>query len=83
MDLISSSQIRAARVLLGWTQQELAEAAAVSLNAVARLEQEKGDARMRTLTKIVQALERGGVEFLPSSDGKGPGVRLKRPVKSR
>ena len=83
MDLISSSQIRAARVLLGWTQQELAEAAEVSLNAVARLEQEKGDARMGTLTKIVQALERGGVEFLPSADGKGPGVRLKRPAKSR
>jgi DNA-binding XRE family transcriptional regulator len=83
VDLVSSSQIRAARVLLGWTQDQLAEAAEVSLNAVARFEQEKGDARMGTLTKIVRALEQGGIEFLPPSDGKGPGVRLKRAVKGR
>lgn len=83
MDFVSSSQIRAARALLGWTQQRLAEAAEVSLNAVARLEQEKGDARMGTLTKIVHALEQGGIEFQASSDGKGPGVRLKRALRGR
>ena len=78
VDLISPSQIRAARVLLGWTQRELAEAAKLSLNAVARLEQEKGDPRVGTLTKIARALEQGGIEFLPQSEGKGPGLRLKR-----
>ena len=83
MDLISPSQIRAARVLLGWTQQELAAAAKVSLNAVARLEQKKGDPRMGTLTKIGRALEQGGIEFLAPSDGKGPGLRLKRTSKGR
>ena len=82
VDLASASQIRAARVLLGWTQQRLAEAAKVSLNALARLEQDKADSRVGTFTKIVRALEKGGIELLAPADGKGPGVRLKRPLKS-
>jgi len=36
--MITPRQIRAARALLGWSQQKLADKAIVSLNAVTRLE---------------------------------------------
>lgn len=77
--LVSASQMRAARSLLGWTQQQLADKALVSLNAVARLEQEKGDARISTVLKVKRALEGGGIQFLFATDSEGIGVRLKKP----
>jgi DNA-binding XRE family transcriptional regulator len=39
--MITARQSRAARALLGWTQQELADKALVSLTALKRLESEK------------------------------------------
>jgi predicted transcriptional regulator len=77
--LISASQIRAARSLLGWTQQQLANKALISLNAVARLEQEKGDARVSTVLRVRRALEEGGIRFLFTTDSEGIGVRINRP----
>ena len=71
-------QIRAARALLGWSQQQLADKAIVSLNAVARLEKAKVDPRLSTFTAIEKALAKAGIEFLPA-DQKGEGVRLKSP----
>ena len=76
--LIRASQIQAARSLLGWTQQQLADKALVSLNAVARLEQEKGDARVSTVLRIKRALEGAGIRFLFATDTEGIGVRLKK-----
>jgi predicted transcriptional regulator len=43
--MITSRQIRAARALLDWSQQQLADKAIVSLNAVARLEKGIVDSR--------------------------------------
>lgn len=76
--MITARQIRAARALLGWSQQFLADQAIVSVNAVIRLERGKVDSRLSTLTAVQRALSKGGVEFIPS-DGKGEGVRLLRP----
>lgn len=76
--MVSSRQIRAARALLGWSQQELADRAIVSLNAVTRLEQGITDPRVSTITAIEKALTKAGIEFLPRAD-KGEGVRLKSP----
>jgi len=76
--MVTPRQIRAARALLGWSQQHLADKAIVSLNAVARLEKAKVDPRLSTLTAIEKALAKAGVEFLPA-DQKGEGVRLKSP----
>jgi predicted transcriptional regulator len=47
--MITPRQIRAARALLGWSQQQLADKAIVSLNAVTRLEKAKVDSRVSTL----------------------------------
>lgn len=64
--------------MLGWSQQELADKAIVSLNALARLENGKVDSRISTLQAIETALTKAGVEFL-SAGHKGEGVRLLDP----
>lgn len=74
--MISGRQIRAARALLGWTQQQLADKALVSFNAVARLERGQVDSRSTTVAHVEQALRAGGVEFLFPAGGRGEGVRL-------
>ena len=76
--MITPRQIRAARALLGWSQQHLADKAIVSLNALARLEKGVVDSRLSTVQAIQKALTRAGVEFL-EADQKGEGVRLRRP----
>lgn len=78
LTMISARQIRAARALLGWTQQQLADAAIVSFNAVTRLERGEVDPRLSTISAVQSALIKAGVEFLPAAD-KGEGVRLAKP----
>ena len=58
--------IRAASALLGWSQQQLADKAIVSLNAVTRLEKAKVDPRLSTLAAIEKALTKAGIDFLPA-----------------
>jgi predicted transcriptional regulator len=74
-------QIKAARVLLGWSQGTLVEMSGVSISTIKRLEADGGDLGGRPATgeKIVAALEKAGVEFLDD----GQGVRLKPPRKRK
>jgi predicted transcriptional regulator len=76
--MITPRQIRAARALLGWSQQQLADRAIVSLNAVTRLEKGKVDSRISTITAIEKTLVKAGVEFLSPGE-RGEGVRMKSP----
>ena len=76
-DMITPRQIRAARALLGWSQQELADRAIISLNALTRLERGQVDSRLSTLTAVETALMKGGIEFIAAAE-KGEGVRLSR-----
>jgi transcriptional regulator with XRE-family HTH domain len=80
--MVSSRQIRAARMFLGWTQRELAEKAGVAINTVARLEKGEGDPRLGTVNAIEKALARAGIEFIPEDGREGEGVRLARPPAS-
>lgn len=75
---VSTRQIKAARALLDWSQQDLALAAGVSEPTVKRLEAADGDlgGRSETIQKLLAALEREGVEFIKENGG-GPGVRLR------
>jgi transcriptional regulator with XRE-family HTH domain len=80
--LIIAAQIRAARGLLGLSQTKLSELADVGIATVKRLElATEITASARTLIKIQSALERAGVEFLPTDDAHGAGVRLRLPKK--
>jgi predicted transcriptional regulator len=73
--VITSELIRAARALLRWEQRQLADASAVSLPTVKRLEAKPGSlaAHASTVTALVKALEAAGIEF---TNGERPGVRL-------
>ena len=80
---ITIEQIRAARALLGWSQTELAERAGLSLPTVKRVEI-KSDLRVSSEARqrLRIALEEGGVEFIDENGG-GPGVRLRKPQRSK
>lgn len=77
---VSIRQLKAARMLIGWSQEELALAADVSLPTIKRLEAAEGllGGRQTTGQKIVMALERAGIEFI-DENGRGAGVRLRKP----
>lgn len=80
--MITAAQMRAARALLGIDQRELAELSGVSLPTVQRMEASEGNVRgvIDTLTKVVEAFDRAGIELIGdnavSREG-GRGVRFK------
>jgi transcriptional regulator with XRE-family HTH domain len=81
---VSIRQIKAARALLAWSQEQLAEAADVSLPTIKRLEANDGPlgGRSGTGAKIQAALEAAGVDFIDENGG-GAGVRLRKPAKEK
>ncbi len=74
---ILPAQVRAARALLGWSQDQLAAASEIPKRTIARLELGEGSAQQRTLAAIRSALEAAGVEFI-AENGGGAGVRLRK-----
>jgi transcriptional regulator with XRE-family HTH domain len=82
--MITAAQMRAARALLGIDQRQLAELAGVSVPTIQRMESSDGNVRgvIDSLTKLVEALDRAGIELISEnaiSGGGGRGVRLKHP----
>lgn len=73
--MITARQTRAARALLGWTQEMLADRAKVSLTALKRMESASG---LRvfdsTSDQVRRALEEGGIAFINS--GRNEGVMI-------
>lgn len=74
--------MRAARALLGIDQRQLAELAGLSVPTIQRMEASDGTVRsnVESLVKVVEALERAGIELIgegAASQGGGRGVRLK------
>ena len=81
--MLTGAQLRAARALIGIDQKTLADQAGVSLPTVQRMEASPNIVRgvVDSLTKIVEALERAGVELIGEgapSNGGGRGVRMKK-----
>ena len=75
--MITPSQCRAARGLLEWNQQELADRAQVGVVTVHQLEAGTSKPRRATLQAIRRAFEMAGVKFIDENGG-GPGVRLRK-----
>jgi transcriptional regulator with XRE-family HTH domain len=72
-------QCRMARAALGWGIRDLAAAAKVAVDTVARFE--RGDElKERTIDALRSALEAAGVEF---TNGDRPGLRLTRTAAAR
>ena len=80
--------MRAARALLGLDQKTLADMAGVSLPTIQRMEASGGNVRgiVDSLTKVIDALNRAGVDLISDgarSEGGGRGVRLREPPPGR
>jgi len=65
-------QIRAARALLDWSQEDLSKACGIARGSIKNIENELVVARKDTLKDIREAFEQKGVEFL-----SGSGIRLR------
>ncbi len=79
--MITAEQIRAARALLRWSAQDLANRSGIGFRTIQRFESERGipGSRSKNLMTIRKVLEDAGVVFIDQNGG-GPGVRLKEPL---
>ena len=76
-----SSQIRAGRALLGWSQTELARTAGVGLATLQRIEQNEVKGNFSTILKIQKALEQAGIVFTDGDAGEiGVRLQMDKPV---
>lgn len=72
-DLVISAGVRAARAILGWSQKELASRSRVSVPSINRFERGEGEARVITITRLMNCLDRHGVRVVVSS---GAGLQV-------
>jgi transcriptional regulator with XRE-family HTH domain len=80
--MITSAQLRAARVLLGIDQRQLADLSGLSVPTIQRMEASETMIRgnVDSLMKLITAFDKAGIEMIDegaTSSGQGRGVRLK------
>lgn len=78
MPKITPAQCRAARGLLDWTQEQLAERAELSRSTVRDFEGRKHGLQRASAAQVVRVFEAAGVVLIEGDD-LGPGVRLRVP----
>lgn len=76
--MLHSGQIRAARALLGWRQEDVAQVADIGLATIRRLERGEGllKGNVSTAAKIKAAFERAGIQFIDDDEAGGIGLRM-------
>ena len=81
---LTSAQIRAARALIRWSAEDLANHCAVSVTTIRRAElMASATALTRVNDHVIrEALEQAGVEFIDENGG-GLGVRLRNPQQTK
>ena len=80
--MITAAQLRAARVLLGIDQRQLAELSGLSVPTIQRMEASETMVRgnVDSLVKLIAAFDAAGIEMIDEgavSNSQGRGVRLK------
>ena len=83
--MLQVAQIRAARALLGWRQEEIAQAAKISVATIRRIEsqEELSTGNVSTLLKIQAAFEQAGIQFIDEDETGGFGLRMTRRKRKR
>ena len=76
---LTSAQIRAARALLRWSAEDLAQESAIGVTTIRRAELADSETSMTAANDLAvrRTLEMAGVEFIDENGG-GPGVRLRK-----
>ena len=69
---ITTAQIRGARAVLNWSQQDLADRCGLSATSIGSIENNQSTPRNNTLHTIQKAFESAGIEFLGTT-----GIRLR------
>ena len=75
--MLTPEQCRAARGLLDWTQEELAERAGVSRGTIRGFENGRHELHRGSTVVVRAALEAAGVILIDPDAEYGPGVRLR------
>ena len=80
--MITATQLRAARAMLGIDQRQLADRSGLSLPTIQRMESSAGvvNCNVDSLMKLIAALDSAGIELIGDgavSAGRGRGVRLR------
>ena len=76
--VLSGAQVRAARALLRWSSEELAQRAKLGTATIKRAEAHDGPVTSTTanIQAMRNAFEKAGLEFIPENGG-GAGVRFR------
>ena len=76
--MLEPAQIRAARALLGWRQDELSKCSGVGTATIRRIENGGSpiSGNVSTVMRIQAAFEKAGVLFITDDEIAGMGVRL-------
>jgi len=72
-----------ARAALDWDMKDLAKAADISTNTVARFERGRNEPNPVTLKAMCRALEEAGLLFIAADETAGEGVRLKASAEAK
>lgn len=80
MEKLTPRLCRAARALLAWRQEDLADRSGVPLPTVSAFEAKQETGRLATMNNraLVEAFESAGIAFIPENGG-GAGLRLAKP----
>jgi transcriptional regulator with XRE-family HTH domain len=83
--MLQVAQLRAARALLGWRQEDVAQAAKISVATIRRVESQEGTLTgyVSTLLKIQTAFEQAGIQFIDDDETGGFGVRMAKRKRKR
>ena len=78
--MLTPAQIRAARAMLRWSAEHLAEAASLGIATIRRAELAQGETSMTAANNaaVRRALEEAGLDFIDENGG-GAGVRQRTP----
>jgi transcriptional regulator with XRE-family HTH domain len=77
--MLHPAQLRAARALLDWSRQDLADASGTARETVQHFEARGGNPKRSTMLLWERALKKAGVVFIDGTETEGPGVRLREP----
>jgi DNA-binding XRE family transcriptional regulator len=80
--MLSSNQCRAARAFLHWTQETLADEAAVARKTIMVFES-GGRLQKRTVNSIERVFVAAGLLFIAADINGGEGIRRARPAERR
>jgi ribosome-binding protein aMBF1 (putative translation factor) len=67
---LSPKQVREARQLLNWSQEDFAESVGISRGCLRRFEQKRYTPNVTLLDRMRSALESAGVEFVSENGGR-------------